>query len=462
MSRRLRLLALAPALLLAGCLPPKPPVPPGAALEIPPAFRSPAGAGELRVDWWKSFGDEALDAVVEDALAHNPDIATAAERVQQARAAEQEAGASRSVEIDADNLGGYTKQILPAVITPVAIPEATASWDLDFFHKLREADRAAKANLLASQGARDAVKLSVAGTATSAYISLLSLDARLAAIREGLRLRYLFLQTAYHRVRVGYSSELQARQAQAEYDSVAAMEPETELAIAQAENALSILTGHPPKAIPRSSVGLVALQTPAVPGGLPSALLERRPDVFAAEEAVIAADHSLNSARANMLPDFSLTGYIGEEFAQPLPHGDVEYLIANSVVGPLFDAGRRRAAADQVAAQRNQAAFAYKSTVLGALRDVDNGLVAIARDREQDQLLTAQDKVEARTLELARKRYLAGYTPYFDQVDAERQLLLADLSVVQARAAWLNAYVSLFQALGGGWRVQDVAPKPGP
>ncbi|MHB8285843.1 MAG: TolC family protein [Caulobacteraceae bacterium] len=274
-------------------------------------------------------------------------------------------------------------------------------------------------------------------------------------MRQNIKLRADFLHTAGRRAAVGYTSQLELKQAQAEYQATAALEPAAALAVAQEEDGLSALIGQSPRAVIRAAGGLDTLTVPAVPGGLPSSLLRRRPDVFAAQEAVIAADHSLSSARAAMLPDFALTGDVGEEFAQVLAHGEVEYLIANSVVGPLFDSGRRRAAADAVAAQRNQAAYAYKGVVLGALRDVDDSLIAIQRDREQNAVLATQVEVEGATLHVASERYRAGYTPYFDQIDSERQLLAAQLSLAQARTAWLTAYVNLYEALGGGWRWQD-------
>jgi len=455
--RRLRPYTLLLALGLAGCLGPRPPLPMGAQVTPPQAWRFDPGATvPLETSWWRAFGDPALTAVIDQALANNPDIGQAVERVEQARAVERQARANRGPEIDGQNVGGYTRELGPPIITtPFAIPEATVAWDLDVFHRLREANAAARASLLATEATRDAVQLSIASTAASSYITLLGLDARLAIVRQNISLRADFLHTAERRAAVGYTSQLELKQAQAEYQATAALEPAAALAVSQEEDALSALLGQSPRTVIRAAAGLEALTVPAVPGGLPSSLLRRRPDVFAAQETVIAADHSLSSARAAMLPDFALTGDIGEEFAQVLTHGEVEYLIASSVVGPLFDSGRRRAAADAVAAQRNQAAYAYKGVVLRALRDVDDSLVAIQRDREQNGVLATQVEVEDATLHVASQRYRAGYTPYFDQIDSERQLLTAQLSLAQARTAWLTAYVTLYEALGGGWRWQD-------
>ena len=255
------------------------------------------------------------------------------------------ARANRGPEIDVDNIGGYTRSLGPPIITtPFAEPQASASWDLDLFHRLREADRAARANLLGSEAARDAVRLSVASTAAASYITLVGLDTRLAIVRQNIKLRAEYLHTAERRAVLGYTSKLELQQARAEYVSTTALEPAAQLAVSQAEDALSILLGAAPRAIVRTSAPLTELQIPSVPGALPSSLLRRRPDVVAAEDAVVAADHSLSSARAAMLPDFALTGDVGEEFAQVLAHGEVEYLIANSVLAPIFDSGRRRAA----------------------------------------------------------------------------------------------------------------------
>ena len=184
---------------------------------------------------------------------------------------------------------------------------------------------------------------------------------------------------------------------------------------------------------------------------LPSDLLRRRPDIYAAEEAVVAADRSLDSKRAEMLPQLSLTGYAGGAFATVLPTPESIYLIAASAMAPVFDSGRRHAAADVAAAQRNEAAFAYRGVALRAFQEVEDTLASIQRLEERRKILAAEVTADAAALHVSTERYQAGYAPYIDQVDAERSLLSAQLSLAQVETDRLLAFVTLYRAMGGGW-----------
>ena len=453
-------LVLLAALAAGGCIGPRPDAPPSAAVVPPPAWRSALGAGApIRADWWQAFGDPALTALVERALANNPDIATAAARVEEARAQERlaraqlapnvsgaapvsEARALNAFGAAATNLGGQ--------------PAVSASYDLDLFGRLRSADAAARAQLLASEGARDAVRLAIASSVASGYITLRALDARLAVARETLASRAEALRIARRRATTGYTSNLELHQAEGEYHATEQIVPQTELAIARQENALSILAGDPPAAVARG-VTLELLTRPAIPEGLPADLLRRRPDLFQAEQTLVAADHSLDSARAAMLPSVSLTGSAGLVLSTALSDPVGVFSVGGSILGPIFDAGRTRAQADAAAARRDQAAFAYRKAALQAFREVEDGLVGVRRSGEQAVALTAQRDALAAALRNASNRYRAGYSSYLDQLDAQRGLLNAELTLVQAEADRLTAYVSLYQAMGGGWDAADVA-----
>ena len=233
------------------------------------------------------------------------------------------------------------------------------------------------------------------------------------------------------------------------------MIPEAELAVAQQEDALSILIGEPPQAVPRSVAGLDGLMSPPIPSGLPSSLLRRRPDIYAAEEQMVAADHTLSSARAAMLPKFSLTAYFNDVYAPILPKIENQYLYAGSIMAPIFDSGRRKAVADQAAAARNEAAYAYRRAVLTAVGEVDDALAGVQKLTVQSQSQQRQVAALNKLLQLSARRYQEGYTPYFDQLDAQRQLLAAQLSLAQTRTQRFNAYVKLYQAIGGGWSLSD-------
>ena len=201
----------------------------------------------------------------------------------------------------------------------------------------------------------------------------------------------------------------------------------------------SVLLGEPPQAIARETSDLSRLKPPAIPAGLPSELLRRRPDIYAAEETVVAADRSLDASRAAMLPQFALTGQAGEAFATVLANPESFFLIGTSALAPIFDSGRRHAAADAVAARRDQAAFAYRSTALTAFREVEDSLAAVQRLDERRKVLQGEVAADAAALRVATERYRAGYAPYIDQIDAQRSLLSAQLSLAQVETDRLLA-----------------------
>jgi outer membrane protein TolC len=184
---------------------------------------------------------------------------------------------------------------------------------------------------------------------------------------------------------------------------------------------------------------------------LPADLLRRRPDIAQAERTLVAADRSLDSARAAFLPNLSLTGSAGVVLSTALSNPVGVFSLGGSVLAPLFDGGRLRAQADAAAARRDQAAFGYRRAALNAFREVDDSLAGVLRTGEQETALAGQRDALAAALRNAANRYRAGYSSYLDQLDTQRGLLGAELALVQARADRLNAYVGLYQALGGGW-----------
>lgn len=451
---RRHLALLASSLALGGCLGERPPLPPAAAVTPPSAWRSPtAEEAAIGPAWWRAFGDPALDGLVQHALADNDDIARAAAAVAEARAEQRGARANRGVEIDVTGVGGYTRQLeVTGPLTTWGVePEATIAYDFDLFGRLANASAAARAQLLSSKASRDAVALGTASTAAGAYITLLGLDERLRIARETIAARADQLRIQQRLTDRGYSSQLELRQAEAEYRNAQDLEPQLELAITEEENALSVVLGEPPKSIAREASSLSRLKPPAIPAGLPSDLLRRRPDIYAAEEAVVAADRSLDASRAAMLPQFALTGYAGGVAASVLANPTSIFLIGPSALAPIFDSGRRRAAATAAAARRDQAAFAYRSAVLTALREVEDSLASVQRLDERRKVLQGEVAADAAALRVATERYRAGYAPYIDQIDAQRSLLSAQLALAQVETDHLLAFVTLYRAMGGGW-----------
>ncbi|WP_068076603.1 efflux transporter outer membrane subunit [Novosphingobium lentum] len=440
----------------AGCAGPRPATPTAASVAPPAEWRSaPArtGSGPVRADWWQAFGDPALSDLIDRALAANPDIAIAAERVEEARAQEHLAHAQELPNISG-SLGAAEARSVTAFGTPStslgAQPTIGASYDLDLFGRLRQADAAARAALLATEGARDTVRLAIASSVASGYINLRALDTRLGIAQATLASRADALRIARRRAETGYTSNLELHQAEAEYKSTEQLVPQVKLLITRQENGLRLLAGEVPGA-PARGLALQRLAIPAVPDGLPADLLRRRPDLFQAEQSVVAADHSLDSARAAFLPTVSLTGSVGLVLSTALANPIGVFSLGGSILAPLLDSGRMRAQADAAAARRNQAAFAYRKAALTAFREVDDSLAGVARLREQEAAIVGQRDAAAAALRNATNRYRAGYSPYLEQLDAQRTLLTADLAAVQARADRLTSYVTLYQAMGGGW-----------
>ncbi|AXJ95621.1 RND transporter [Sphingomonas sp. FARSPH] len=454
------LLTVAATATLAACIGPRSAPPAASAVVPPPAWRTALGPGApIRADWWNAFGDPVLTDLVARALANNVDLATAAARVEEARAALRLARAQQTPQIggQAPSTGGQTVSPFGTPSDAIgAAPAVTASYDLDMFGRLRQASRAARAQALASEGARDTVRLAIASGVANGYISLRGLDQRLAVARQTLAARAEGLRIARRRAETGYTSNLELHQAESEYQATLQLVPAAELAVSRQENALSLLLGEAPRAIPRG-LPLDRLTTPAIPDGLPADLLRRRPDLFQAEQSLVAADRTLDSARAAMLPNVALTGSAGVTLSTVLANPIGVFTLGANILSPIFDGGRLRAQTDVAAARRDQAAFAYRRAALTAFREVDDALAGVRRSGEQAQALGGQVDALAAALRNASNRYRAGYSAYIDQLDAQRGLLAAELALVQARADRLNAYVALYQAMGGGWSVADIA-----
>ncbi len=450
-----RMAACLIAAMLAACAGERPDPPPAAVVIPPVAWRDGSGGSTDAqiVTWWRGLGDPVLSNVVEKALANNVDIAIAVARVEEARA---QFGVARGQLLPSAELGagGKRERFLNAfgrsASQTAGQVEVGVSYDLDLFGRLRDSSEAARASLLATQAARDNVTLAVASSAAAGYIGLRALDARVAVVRETLVARADSLRIAERRARRGYATRLELEQAEAELRGTEQLIPALELAITRQENGLSVLLGENPRAIERGVI-LSDLMSPAPPVMLPSELLRRRPDITQAEQLIVAADRSLDAARAAFMPSIGLGisgGYVDSTLITD-PTGI--FSIGGSILAPLYEGGRLRAQADVAAARRDQAAYFYRKVALNAFREVEDGLAALQRTTEQERVLRQQRDALAQALVQATGRYRAGYSSYLEQLDAQRGLLSADLSLVQASSDRLSATVSLFQALGGGW-----------
>lgn len=437
--------------LLASCAPALTPPPAASAVSSPLQWRTPQRSDAMiEVDWWKAFGDPRLSELVELARANNADVAIAAARVREARAQERVSRALLLPSLDFTEQGAESRSLGPFG-TPVEgltlQPVFQASYEIDLFGRNRAQADAARANAAAAQAASDAALLSVTAATASGYITLLALDQRIETLRATLVTRGQALRIARDRQEAGYTSQLELRQAEAEYRAAEQQIPAAEAALARQENALSVLVGEPPRGIRRGN--FAALGKPAIPSVLPSELARRRPDILQAEYALAASDARMRAARAQFLPQIRLAASAGTIVSSALDDPVGIWSVGGSILAPIFNGGRLRGQFDAATAQRDQAAFAYRRTVLTAVREVEDQLAVIARLDDQEVSLRAQRAAVADAARHAANRYRAGYSPYLEQIDAQRSLLSVDLALVQLKADKLTALVALYQALGG-------------
>lgn len=424
----------------------------------PSQWRSTSGSSPVvDAQWWQRFGDPQLTALIERGLANNSDIGIAIGRVREARAQQQLARAQLFPTLDA-GMGAVASRAISPFGTPQESigtqPTLQIAYEVDLFGRLGDQSAAARNAFLASKAARDATQLSISAAIASGYITLCALDARLGLVQRTLDARREALRIARSRTRAGYSPLLELRQAEAEYQATLQIIPQAQLAIARQENALSVLVGDLPNRISRAST-FGQIERPAIPAGFPSELLRRRPDVAQAEFQLASSDKSLDAARKRFLPQIRLTGSAGIALSSLLGDPIALWSIGGSILAPLFEGGRLTAQAEVAGAQRDQAAWAYRRTALTAFREVEDALTAAQRLTEQRTAIAAQRDALSGGLRLATNRFRAGYSPYLEQLDAQRALLSAELSLIQIEADQLNNHVVLFQAMGGGWASAD-------
>ena len=443
------------ALALSACAPTLQDAPVGAAVSAPTDWRTQLEVtAPVEQDWWDTFGDPQLSHLVAQARLHNPDVQIAAARVEEARATEHGSRGYLLPSVGAGAQGAVQRELSPfgQPRTTVGVqPAFRASYEVDLFGKNAARVDTAEAGVAASAAAEEAARLSVSAATASGYITLLALDTRQEVLAATLEARGQALEFARDRAEVGYTSQLELRQAEAEYQATAQLVPQLTAQIARQENALSVLTGELPSAIERGGT-LADLRQPAPPATLPSELLRRRPDVAAAEYRIAAADAKMRMARADFMPSIDLGASAGLMISDLLADPIGVWSLGSSILAPIFQGGKLQAQLDGATAQRDQAAWAYRSTVLNAFREVEDRMAVLANLKDQETALEAQQTAVADALRHARNRYRAGYTPYIEQVDAQRALLGVELSLVQVRADELTTLVGLYQAVGGAPR----------
>jgi multidrug efflux system outer membrane protein len=409
--------------------------------------------------WWDIFQDEQLRTLIRTALQQNYDLRIAASRVLEAKA---QLGITRADQFPTLTAGaaiadGRTPQsrFLPAFETSTGQVNASAIWELDFWGKFRRATEAARANLFASEWARQEVVSTLVANVASAYFQLRALDLQLEISRRTLDSRKESLRLTRLLADGGSTSLLDVRQAEQLVFTASAEIPALEQQIEQQENFLSILLGQNPGGVPRGQTLTEQRQPPEVPPGLPSELLERRPNIRQAEEQLIAANAEIGVARAAYFPQISLSGAGGFQSSALSnlftgPAGAWNF--GASLTQPIFTAGRLRSGVRLAQARQQTALLVYQQSIQAAFRSVSDALVGYrkARDfriQEESLFQSAQDAAR-----LSHMRYTGGVTGYLEVLTNETNAFSAELTLVQARQNELLALVQLYEALGGGWQ----------
>jgi outer membrane protein, multidrug efflux system len=450
------------ALLLGGCLLGKDYERP--TVDMPPNWRFAEKDAKALANtaWWGQFQDPALNDLIQTALQENKDIRIATARVEEymgklgvTRAdlfpqvgLGASAGRQRATEVGPT---GWLSTLSPTSNTFQG--NLNASWELDIWGKLRRATEGARADLLSTDEARRAVIMTLVASVANGYINLLNYDQQLVIARETLNSRKDSLDIFEKRYAGGVISELELNQSRSEYEDARAVIPQLEKNIAQQENALNLLLGRNPGPITRGRT-LDELILPTVPEGLPSDLLERRPDIRQAEQDLVAANARIAVAKALYFPSISLTGLFGfasAELRDLLTGPAKTWNYAASLTAPIFTAGKIKGQVKQAEAIQQQALAKYLQTVQTAFREVDDSLVDQRKSRERLAVQGDQVKALKNTRRLAGLRYDNGYSSYLEVLDAERSLFNGQLSQIQTKGTLFQSLVNVYKTMGGGW-----------
>jgi multidrug efflux system outer membrane protein len=409
--------------------------------------------------WWTLFDDAQLSALVEKALANNANIQLAAARIEEADAQAKEIGANILPTVTLD--GGATRsRVTEAGANPVySNPRnnynvaLNASTELDFWGKLKRANEAARANLLSTQYAKDTVQWSLASLVANHYVMIRSLDAQLVVNAKNEATAQESLALAKRRLEGGITSVLDVHQAQLVIDNLHTAALELKRLRALSEHQLGLLTADFSTTVTAQNNPL--MPTPPVPpAGLPSRLMDARPDIRQAEQQMIAANANIGIAKAALYPSVSLTGALGGESVEL---GDILKAAARiwtlglDISLPIFNGGKLNSRVDQANAKQKQALASYQNALDTAFTEVNDALVNLRIYREREVLAFSKQGTTQKILEVAQNRYKSGYSSYLDVLDAQRSHNEATQAYVQSRQDTLTSTVFLFKALGGGW-----------
>jgi NodT family efflux transporter outer membrane factor (OMF) lipoprotein len=441
-------------------------------VQIPPQWSAPAAKAVQPPDaWWKEFGDETLDSLIQRAVAANPDLAIARARVREARAERDIAAGARLPEVDANagfsrsQVSGNTAQGAAVGTSPRNLYTAgfDATWEVDLFGSNRAAAAAAQAGLEAAEEGRRDTLVTLLGEVARNYVDVRGFQREVTLTRENVEAQQRTLDLTRARFQAGLATQLDVSRAETQVSITAAQIPSLQAQTSAAIHRLSVLLGEPPASLEPelgadAPVPVAQRAIADLSAGLPSDLLRRRPDVRRAERELAQAAALTDEATADLYPKITLGASIGTAAMQA---GDLgasasrTWSVGGSLFAPIFQGDRLRAAVRASDARQDAAVEGYRRTVLGALSEVEDALVAVSRERERHQSLADALASSRRALDLANDLQLRGLVDFFEVLDAQRSKLVAEISLARSETELTSQTVALYKALGGGWESLD-------
>lgn len=417
--------------------------------------------------WWDVFRDQTLAGLVRTALQENKDIRIATERIEEAKAQFGLTRADLFPKIDAKASAGVTQPADKGFAlsgepmgerSEVYSLSTGISWEIDMFGRLRRATEAQKAIMVSTEEARKAVVISVASNVARAYFELRDIDNRLAIARQTLESRNSYSKLIKARFEGGVAAKIDFHQAEAEVYRTKIIISDLERQMRLKENELSLLLGKNPRTILRGKTIKEQQVMPIVPAGLPSALIERRPDIIQSEQELVAANAKIGESKAMLFPRIALTGsygYVSSDLGNLVDSPSSNWNIAGNIVQPIFEAGKNIRRVEVYEAQQRQALLRYERTVQQAFREVEDSLVSYKKTAERKEAQTGNVNSSREVLKLAETRYLGGVSSYLEVLDAQRSLFNSELDESQSLRDHLLSLVNLYKSLGGGWQTEN-------
>ena len=438
-------------------------------VSVPTGYRSAEASAQQAsiadLPWWEVFKDSRLRELVQTALANNYDLRIAVTRIEQSRQIAAQARAQYFPFLNYGATASDGKNEFAGGVVPnegqtrgAFAAAASVAWEADLWGRIRRENEAVRAQYLATEQARRAVMLSLVSDVAQAYFELLDLDLQLDIAKQTTESFSQTVSLFTHRLEGGVASKLDTSRAEAAHATASAIIPELERQIALKENQISVLLGNNPSPVPHSAKLLDQVVPPDIPSGLPSALLERRPDILAAEEQLRSANAQIGVATANFFPRIGLTALFGRASSplDSLSSGQATvWSVAGNIAGPIYQGGALRAQKRQAVAFWEQSKLQYAQTAQLAFQDVSNALVSRMKYEairaEQARAVQAYQE----SVKVSLQRYIAGKASYFEVLDAQLQLYPAENALAFTELNRRAVVVQLYKALGGGWNLKD-------